>query len=1176
MRTKLAVGALIFSLLLILPGSYAQSVFGTLTGTVTDNTGAVVPGADITVKNMASGDVRKTVSNKEGYFSVTTLPAGTYAVTAETKGFTKWERSGIVLNSSDTRTIKIDLSVAGTKELVEVTGAVSEVAVVDSGEKSALISYKELQDLSLVSRNAAEFIKLLPGATLPVVGGVGNANAAINKANYTGETIGINGGGMSGNQGGVSAANINGQQVDIAQDGGHTFDPGAFGSATPVNPNSDMIAEVKVLTSNFGAENAKGPVIVNFISKSGGNTFHGEGYLYARNSAMNATDAFNKQTGSPKGESSYWYPGFNIGGPILIPGTGFNKSRQKLFFFQGFEYYKQTIDGGVMRAFAPTEDMYNGDFSKADTYGIQQAMLGVIPTIQPAPVEGWRWQAFRPGCTITGGVLSPECIDPNARLLLKAYMPAANTDPLTNNGYNWKQNFSVPQNSYQSLTRGDWNISDNTKVFVRYNRQRETQNQPSGLWGGRGSDNMVPSPTNIIGANGSDSLSSSLTHVFSPTMTNEATFTYTKINFPNSPVDPKKLLREDMGFPYKGIYGNAMAPALVTWGGSFPNLGEIGHDYHPTMICYKGISSLTDNFTKVMGTHTAKLGFYWERVYNTQDNWGQYMGAFNYGPYGGVGYTGADGHSYNGVTGNSFADILMGVGFGGYTETALPPPGTISQNIYSFYLQDSWKLTRRLTLEYGMRFEHIGKPYDGVGYGIAIFDESKYNNDPSALDQNTGVLWHKLDPSVPLSGAKSRLFYFSPRVGMAWDVFGNANTVVRGGWGKYRAYDSVQSNYYTGPAGTAIGSVSWGCNFNDARCPVWAAVDNNATTAQFGQPLGPGLKSIAVMDPKNDELPLVTSYSLSVNQRLPWKFTAELSYVGNQGDFLNTSQPVDINAAPLFSMGLPGAGNVDDFRPRRNFQGINMSENSGKSQFDSFQASLKRTVGLLTLQGNYTWSKSMGNGNNQTGVFDDFGLHYFWGVLPQNRAQAFSLAYVLTLPKIKGGNAFVRGVANGWQISGITQVQSGANLIAMSQYFGNNLSNVNILGTSGLNVYPVLVCDPTKNLAPHQYLNGNCFQKPEVGQLTHGGWPYFPGPKYFNSDLSLMKNFPVNERHNIQFRFQMFNFLNHPLESFTGNDANLKLNYGDGSNVPTNAPTFGFANYKYGNRIVELAIKYQF
>jgi hypothetical protein len=1187
MRRMLVVLFLLLALFSIVPAASAQSVFATINGAVTDNTGAVVPGANVTVTNANSGDVRKSVTTQTGYFTVNTLPAGAYNVLVVAKGFAKWEAKGIVLNSSDNRTVNVSLPLQTVSEKVEVTGSAMEVAVVSTGEKSALITSKQLQDLSLVGRNAGEFIKILPGATLGVVGGAGNGNAAKNTLNYTGETIGINGSGMSGNQGGMSAALINGQSADITMDGGHAFDPGAFGSATPVNPNTDMIAEVKVLAASFTAENPKGPVVVDFISKSGGQGFHGLAYLYARDSALNSMDAFYKEAKAAKGNSRYLFPGGQLGGPVPLPGS-YNKHRDKLFFFEGYEYYKQTLDGGVMRSFVMTPEMLNGNFSSliGAGYKIPQATLGVVPQILTAPSGGWLWQndPKYAGCAINNGVMTAACIDPNAQKLLKAYLPAANADPATHSGYNYVQGFSVPQNHWQSKTRVDWNISDNTKVFVSYNIERETQNQPTGLWGGQGSDNQVPSPTNIIGANGSDFYSASLTHVFSPTMTTESTFAYTYVNFPNSAQDPTKLLRKDMGFSYSGIYGNPMAPALVTWGGTFPNLGEIGHDYHPTMICYKGMPQFTQNLTKVFGSHTTKYGFFFEHIYNTQDNWGQYMGALGYG-------------SGNTVTGNNYADALMGVGFNGYTEQALPPAGTVAQNIYSFFAQDAWKVSRRVTVNYGMRFEHYGKPYDGVGYGMAIFDASKYSNDPAQLNNNTGVLWHKMNSSVPLSGANSRLFYFSPRFGLAWDVFGTGRTVVRGGWGKYRAYDSVQSNYYVQPAGTAIGSVTWSCGFNDPRCIDWADIDRNKTTALFGQPLGPGLKGIGVMDPKNDQIPVVTSYSFNINQQLPAKFAAEISYVGNQGSYLDNNIQVDINAVPLgtlFANNCLGGSCADAMRPRTNYQAINMSKNVSKSQYDSFQASLRRDVGFVNLQANYTWSKAMGNGNNLSGVFPDYGVGYFWGVLPQNRSQALSLAYVFYLPKMQG-NKLVKGVVNGWEISGISQVTSGANLVAVNQgTFNNGQNNAKYYGTTGLNLQPVLTCDPRKDLQPNQYLNGNCFALPNIGQLGQGGFPYLPGPAYWNSDLTFMKSFSITERQKLRFQFQMFNFLNHKLTSFTGSDPNLALQFdGTPGSKPTNAvpakgfagipastngipAAFGYADWKFGHRTVEFAVKYSF
>ena len=705
----------------------AQSFFASLSGTVVDNSGAVIPGAEVTLNSSNKGTTRTVNTNSAGYFSFTEVPAGTYDVSVFLKGFDKWLGTGVILNGGDSRAMTITLKVASTTTTVQVTEKVSGVATVDNGDKTSVISSSDLQDLSLVSRNATEFLKILPGAAMM-------ANGGTNRAAYVGETIGINNSSIAGNTGGLSAVSVNGQAVDITQDGQHVFDPGASGAATPINPNPDMISEVKVLNASFSADNAKGPVVVNTVTKGGGKDFHGAAYMYARNSAMNANDAFNNSVGATKPPSSYYYPGGNIGGPLIIPGTGFNKSRQKVFFFEAYENYHQLLDGGVDRDFVPTAAMMNGDFSALSTYGstVGRPTLGVVPT---TPAAG-SWLGFTQraaaGCAISSaGVLSSACIDPNAKALLSAFLPAAtNSDPQDHQGFDYIQSFSVPQNSYQNVVRGDYNISANTRAYVTWSRQREVQNQPLGLWASTGSDWAVPDSTNVVGANGSDFVAVSLVRIFSPTMTSETRYGYTKINFPNSPKDPTKLLRADIpGFSLKGIYGNPTAPDLTSWSNSIPNLGgsNLGADFHPTMICYKGIPSVSENLTKVIGTHTTKYGFYFEHVYNRQDNWGQYMGVLYY-------------QQWSSPTGNNYADALMGIGQGSYYEAALPPPSTLAQNISDFYAQDDWKVNRRLTIQYGLRFEHYAKPYDGDGIGMAVFDPSQYSSNPALFALPAGVM----------------------------------------------------------------------------------------------------------------------------------------------------------------------------------------------------------------------------------------------------------------------------------------------------------------------------------------------------------------------------------------------------------------------------------------------------
>lgn len=1209
-QTKWILG-LAVALLLALPLAFGQSQFATLNGTVVDASGAVANSANVTVKETASGELRKTVTNRDGFFSVPTLPAGTYQVIVEMTGFRKWVGSGIVLNGSDSKTMNIELKVGGGNETVEVNALTQEVATVDSGEKSALISSKDLQDLSLVGRNATEYLKLLPGATL-------QNNNAVNRPSYDGQVVGINGFAVGNSAAGLGAVAVNGQNIDITLDGQHSFDPGST-SANPVNPNPDMISEVKVLSSNFSAENAKGPVVVNTVTKAGGSTFHGEGYMYARNQEMNSEDAFNKASelsngfspGALKTPSSYYYPGFNIGGPLYIPGTSLNKSKQKLFFFEAFEYYKQDLDGGVDRAFVPTDAMLNGDFSELSQSKYANIGHGIVKNVPTTPgnVLGWNGvvngvgvgrtqHPFNGTCAaITAGVIDAGCIDPNAQALLRDFLPQPNADP-TATGFNYVRAFSVAQNSWQNVARGDWNINDNTKAYVVWSRQRETANMPMGLWINSG-DWVVPAPSSATGINGSDAITGTFLRVFSPTMTSETRFGYTKINFPTTLANPAKQTRSGIGFAPTGIYGNSNAPAVLSWQSGFPNLGDVGHDYHPSMIAVKGIPSIAENLTKVIKTHSLKAGFYYEHAYNKQDNWGQFMGVFSYGATGWGGTT----------SGNEYADALMGIGQGGYFEQALPPPTNLAQNIYDFYVQDDWKLTRRITVNIGMRFEHYAKPYSDP-FGLAVFNPNNYDASiPAAQNTNTGISWHSLDHSIPISGTNSRPLFYSPRLGAAIDLFGTGRTIVRGGWGKFRAYDLVQSNDYVQPAETATGSSSWSCGWMDALCPTWESVDQHAQTVPaYGTGLAPGAyKGVFVVDPRNDEQPLVTTYSLTINQQLPAKFSLELSYVGNHTDFLQ-SYTNTYNAIPLGTINAAAAiaaypadcntNNQDSvgtnpclshFRQYPDYTTINDSITAGKAQYDGLQASLRRNVGFMTLTANYTWSKALGDGAQlANGAFPSAipinqAVHYLWGVLPQDRAHALSMAYVFNLPNNHSGSHFVRGLANGWQISGITTVQSGSqmfiqggtnfNFNLQQGSVGPNQDNVHLLGSPDITLYPLIVCNPAQGLAKDQFINPSCFKPAPAGSLGTGSMPYLPGPMFWNSDLSVMKNFKITERQALQFRFAAFNFMNHDLLSFTNGDNNLKLTFDSNGNAN---PTFGKATYHVGRRIVELGVKYSF
>ncbi len=1179
------VALVLVACLLLQPVCSAQSQFATLSGTVTDSSGGAVSGANVTIRPSHSEDTRKTVTNTDGFFSVPALPAGTYDVFVEMKGFEKWHATDLILNGSDSRTIKVELKLGSSTEVVVVEARITELATTDSGEKSALISSNDLEHLSLVGRNATEYLKILPGATLA-------NNNSLNSLGDSGQVVQMAQSpvSVSGQLGNV---NINGQAADITQDGQRIADTGK-GTFTPVNQNPEMISEMKVLTSNFSAENAKGPVVVNSETKGGTSDFHGATYLYARNSALNATDHHNLALGvpDPKTPSSYYYPGANVGGPLIIPGTGFNKSRKKLFFFEAFEYYKQQLNAGVARAWVPTPDMLNGDFSTLSSYtGPKFADLYNVPTTPAVgSFPGYDIRAAA-GCTIAGGVLSSACISPAAQIFMKDTIPLANANPVTNDGYNYVQTFTTKDNSWQNVTREDWNISDNTKVYITWSHEQESQVWPAGLWVTVG-DNMVPTPSPIQGSNKSDLVNGTFVHVFSPTMTVELRAGIMKSNLINSPTDLNKFTRSGTGYPLTGVLKDADIPSVSSWSSTVPNLGDVGYTYNPSVVDNQGIPSASANLTKVIRTHTAKVGFYYEHAYNNQDNWEQYQGTYQYADWGPQ------------ATGNEWSDMLMGIGMQGYYQQGPPPIVNVAQNIASFYAQDDWKITHRLTVNYGLRFEHYPKPYNSQ-FGMAIFNPANYNP-AAAANVNTGVAWHAIDSSVSTSGSTVPIFFYSPRVGGAYDVFGTGKTVIRGGWGKYRAFDPFQSRNYTDPAGTAMGIVGWGnCGFNSSYCPTWESLDQYAFTPVLGKSL---LQNTAftVDDPNNHETPLVDAYSFTIDQQLPDKFKAEISYVGNQGKFIDTEANAD--SVPLGTLNTatpppcPAGFNVTQpqceqiYRPYPLYQGITEVRPLFKSRFDSLQASLIRYSGWLTLQANYTFSKSLGDNNLGEGALPDWGASELYGYSTLNRRNTFSGAYVFALPKTRSSNSFVRGALDNWEISGITQVSSGPQLNAQSggaafQYSANPVTAV---GTPDATLAPLITCNPRSNLGKNQFLNPNCFTTPGPGQLGTLAMPYIPGPMFWSSDLTLLKEFKIGERQKLQFRFAAFDFLNAALLSFNGtytsHDENLSASFNDlgqmitGTNCPstsggvrcTQQSTFGTADTRFGQRVLELGLKYTF
>jgi hypothetical protein len=1122
---------------------FAQLISGSLTGNVVDDTGAVIAGAEVTLTNEASKAVRRTRSNADGFFTFASVPPGTYSVLVEMTGFNKMERTGVQIRVGDSRGLgQIKLAIGGVTEETTVTGQV-EIVPLNSGEKSATLTSDQIENIPIVGRTATELLKILPGLT-PATSGTQN------RPNFTGEVIGINGngeysgGGGGNNQSAIGSYAGNGSRVtslDLTIDGAPAMDPGC-NCGTSVNPNPEMTQEFKVLQSNFGAEHAKGPVTMSVVSKSGGNTFHGSAYTYWRDYHLNSNDWYANKVGAERVKNQFLYPGFTLSGPLVVPGTSFNKNRDKVFFFVGFEYFKQRIDTGFVKSWVPTAAMRNGDFSQAASLGLSGDDINHPPAGFP------------------DGVLPASAIDPGGRTLLNLY-PQPNSDPAQTGGFNYTDNLLIDQNGTQALARLDFNLSESTKLFLRYNRQRETQPFVIGLWW-RNGQNQVPYPSSISGKNRSDSGTVSLTHVFDPTLTNETIFAITYIDFPNIFDDRSKISRSALGYPYGGVFGESpdQIPSLLSdgWAGTGPIYFNPG-GFDPVLYATPWQITAQNNITKVAGAHTLKAGFYFEHVSNAQPGSGNSNGAIV--------------NSSTGVTstGNTFADILLGR-VDHYEEQTKNALHDIGFNKYEGFVQDSWKVKKNLTMDLGMRLSYDGYWYDRQPNGIVAFDFNRY--DPNApAEALPGVVYHKIDPSVPLSGVQGTPFYVNPRVGFAWDVKSTGSTVVRGGFGVFRYHDTLQP--YDGMLDLGAAVRSYSCDAPD--CPSLAGLEGlGGGDIVFGG---------QAIDIRDDKQPVTYSWSATVNQRLPWSMNLEAGYVGNKSNSQVNAGAANYNAVPF------GGGE----RPLPQYGDFNIFRHSSFQNYHSLQALLSRQRGHFNFTFAYTFSKSLGiltgglvtQGNAAVSEYQFDQRHTIYGVLGTDRTHVATLAYSWLLPEPKGGG-LVKALLGGWQVAGISTYISGGPLQQISDGSpnfnlrgtladGTEISPETINGSPDIPVQPILTCDPHKDVPKGYLLNPSCFAPPAVGQLGNFIFPYIKGQAYVNHDLSLFKNFSIGDGgKKLQLRLSAYNFLNHPI-AYPDPSTNLTLQFKDGKLDDPNGD-FGKKpeDNKYGRRIVQLALRFTF
>ena len=1130
--------ALCVSLVLAGGTGGAQSLFGTISGTVVDEQGGAVPGADVTLTDQQSKAVQHTTTNADGVFVFAAVPAGVYSVKVSLASFNSWEATDITLRLGERRSLPgIKLQIGSLSETVSVT-ARPEIAPIDSGEKSARLTSEQIQNVPMVGRSTAELLKLLPGMT-PANGGTSGSPG------FNGEIIGINGNGDGGKQSAVGNFSGNGTRVDaldIVIDGAHASDPGC-NCATSVNPNPDMVGEFKVLQSNYSAEHAKGPITIDAISKAGGRDFHGIGYVYMRDYRLNSNEwLLNKTSVVPgaenKPKNQFTYPGFNIGGPLLIPGTNFNNNRDKVFFFTGYEFYRQKLDTGRLESWVPTQAQRNGDFSNTGSFAnLGNSFVSAVPN------------------NLVNGRIPSDLISQDGQRLINLF-PLPNADPALTGGYNYVQNVPIDQNMHQWLSRVDVNISNNTRVFARYNLQAEEQNFPVGLWWRNA--NQVPYPSEVTAPNRSHSGTVSLTKVFGNTLTTESTFGITYIDFPNQFRDPSKVSRSALGYTNPGIYHSGLdqIPSMTGWGNG-PTLFNPG-GFDPVLFATKWLISGAQNVTKVSGAHTLKAGVYYEWVNNKQPGSGDSNGRLILGP-------GAVGSS-----GNYFSDLLTGT-LAEYGEQSPNVVHDMAYKIFELYAQDSWKAKDRLTFEYGLRVSHLGPWTERGGQGMAVFDPALYN--PSTPgSQFPGLTWTGRDSGVPLSGVKVNSVFWGPRVGAAYDLFGTGKTLLRGGFGVFNFHDPQ------GPFSSFI-DLPYGVTFTGVANTRLSQVPSVNPNAQ------PGLSGAIAVD--DDRLPRTRSYSFTVQQRIPFRMTLEAGYVGSKSDRLLNEGINNINIIPFGAMINDPNGNQNSYRPLSQYGDVPVSRHTHYQNYNALQALLSRQGSRFSYTAAYTWSKALGirgGGQGQTTQPPGDIRDSAYGVLGYDRRHVLNVGYSWLLPDFES-KPLVNAIAGGWQFTGVSTWISGAPLQALATTganfgltgtFANGtaITNQAITGSPQILAMPLLTCDPMSGLSGDEIFNPRCFALPTPGQNGSYIFPDLRGPSYINHDFGLFKNFSIANSRKIQFRASFTNLFNHP-QRFMDDNRALKLDFQNGV---LNNVGFGVlpTDRKYGRRIIQLAMKFLF
>ena len=1125
-RTTTVLPALA-ALLALAATSYGQSDHGSIAGFIKDPSGSSVPKAKVALTNEATGAENSTTTNESGYYVVPNLPPGGYTLRAEAAGFKRFESAHNQLDPNSTLALDGSLTVGATTETVEVVASSTPLQT-ESAVVQKLITRSQIDALELNGRNPIYMASLQPGIRSATT--LGDFNFSVTNGGYY----------------------INGARTE---DSLITFD-GAPATRTRANDSSigvadvDSTQEMQILTADYSAEygRAAGGQI-RIVTKSGGKEFHGSVYEYFRNSELNANTWTRNQSLTTNFTSPFRYNqfGFNIGGPVYIPHL-FNRSRDKWFFFLGEEWIRyrfsdtqtQTVPSGLMR---------QGNFSELLGPNLFYSKPQAVYDSSTCPSVG------AASCTpFPNNIIPMSRLSHNGLGIIGAY-PAPTPGYLSGN-QNWIAQAPHPINQRKETLSSDFLLSD--KDRIQFRRQTLAYDEYAPFDQGSGLTPRFikrPNQTNSV----------TWTRTISPTMVNEAraTVSLDDVYIPvNTAAGGFNRSAFGINYPYLIPDGKDIPGKIptVTLTGNFYSLAGGPYPSHSTGPIY----TAADTLTKVWGNHTVKAGFYFEK---SGENDGDQINVSTV-PGGSSNQNGtfqfSDARTGMGATTSvSIANLAVGLA-DSYTEIG-PRAYTIYRGyLYEWFAQDSWKATQKLHLDYGVR-ETITVPWSALWGNQIFFDPALYKPAQAVqVDAKTGnVLIGTGDTYngmvIPGSGwpsnavghgvtaaatsAYNNLFHnlpgyyininyqFQPRLGIAYQV--TDKTVIRTGLGRYLTR--------VGGGGGGGGNI-----FPGANSPFQPFVTvTNVSVDNPGASLGNAAQAPLTVTtlPRELKPPEAWNWNFTVQRQLMWNSVAEVAYVGRRG--LHQVQSKDINQPVAGSVQINPGVNVNALRPYKGFASIQMETSDSNSMYNALQLTWSRRLAKGFAFGfSYTLSKSLdGSSTYRTLVPDSYNTRNLWGPSEFDTRHAVVIHYIYELPLFRSTGTAAGKLLGGWQISGVTQFQTGTpcGVGSANDYAG--VGEVGSFGCGNAGQFWVINGKPTvlkqfSNSAssPNQYFavtnsSGQpIFTPPAAGafNLQPGVRNSIYGPGFQDWNIGLFKKFALNDRSGFEFRAEAFDFLNHP------------------------------------------------